>query len=83
LGELSDSGVAAAFAFLLSLGANLVSYGTAQRDMRVRLDAVAVADRGGAFGNHWTKVTHVLNVVAGASLLTGGGLLAYFVATAT
>jgi hypothetical protein len=79
---LTATGKAAACVFLVGLGANLISYGTAQRDMRTRLDAVAAADRAGALGNRWTAATHVLNFVAGAALVAGGGLLAYFVATA-
>jgi hypothetical protein len=58
------------------LDANLISYATAQEDMRGRLDAVAKSDRDGAFGNNWTKATTGLNFVAGLTLLAGGAFLA-------
>lgn len=83
LEDFGGYGVGASVLFLTSLGANLISYTTAQIDMRARLDTVAAGDRIGAFGNNWTKATTMFNFIAGATLLLGGGFLAYFVATAT
>ncbi len=52
--------------------------------MRGRLDALeARDDQGARDGNRWTKVTHVLNFAAGATLIVGGFFLARFVAAAT
>ena len=55
LKDFDGYGVGATVLFLASLGANLASYATAQKDMRARLDSVAAGDRQGAFGNEWTK----------------------------
>jgi hypothetical protein len=76
---LGWSGGAAVILFLVSLGINLVSYATAQKDMRLRLDAVADYDREGANGNRWTKATHTCNWIAGITLLGGGVILALFI----
>lgn len=73
-------GIAVAL-FLASLGANLVSYATAQKDMRLRLAAVAESDRKGAEGNRWTKWTHACNWLAGVALLAGGIALAVFISS--
>jgi hypothetical protein len=80
-------GIGAVLLFLVSLGANLVSYATAQKDMSTRL-VYLQADEGeevdgDEWGNRWTKRTTWLNVAAGVTLLLGGVLLAGFVWTAT
>jgi hypothetical protein len=82
LKTISGSGKGAAIAFLVSLGANLVSYATAQVDMRSRLAQVRVGSWKGADMSVWTEATFGLNVLSCIALLAGGGLLAYFVTTA-
>lgn len=62
--------------FLVSLAANLVSFGTSQRDMRTRLDCIRDKQFGDLEGNGWTRVTFGLNVVAGIGFVAGGALLA-------
>jgi hypothetical protein len=76
-------GIAAVSAFLGSLVFNLLSYTTAQLDMRARLDCLRERPYVGIEGNRWTKATKVLNCLAGAAFIAGGALLAAFVASAT
>jgi hypothetical protein len=84
LKQFETPGKRAAALFLGSLLFNLVSYATAQRDMRRRLDAISRRDDDAALkGNRWTKVTHVLNFLAGATLIGAGFFLARSVANAT
>jgi hypothetical protein len=76
--------VASVAAFLASVGFNLVSYGTAQLDMRCRQGALLRTRRyESALRSKWTRVTTVLNLLAGAAFIAGGVLLAFFVAAAT
>jgi hypothetical protein len=68
----------------VSLGFNLVSYGTAQFDMRARLRALRMSSEyRGAEGNPWTVTTTTLNALAGVAFIAGGCFLAAFVGTAT
>jgi hypothetical protein len=69
--------------FLVSLGANVVSYATAQVDMTKRIGGLERDDLSVLRSNRWTWVTRGLNVVAGATLLAGGILLAVFVSSGT
>jgi hypothetical protein len=71
-------------AFLASVGFNLVSYGTAQLDMRCRQGELLRTRRyESALRSRWTWVTTVLNLLAGAAFIVGGVFLALFVAAAT
>jgi len=79
LKELSGWGVAAVVAFLLTLGFNLLSYTTAQLDIRRRLEHVKVGDARGREETSWTTCTFVLNVFAGVALIVAGALLAWSV----
>jgi hypothetical protein len=80
--EESDwTGVVAVSALLLSLGMNLVSYVTAQRDLRERQGYLKARDWKGAEETAWTTRTYRLNVAAGVSLLVGGLFLGIFVTT--
>ncbi len=81
LEEVTASAAAAVVMFLVSLGVNLVSYVTAQLDLRRRMKFVGARDWSGSVKSYWTTCTVILNVLAGASLLGGGCFLAYFVAT--
>jgi hypothetical protein len=81
LEAFGSSGVAAAVGFLVSLLFNLLSYVTAQLDMRDRLRDLRAGRVAGIEGNWWTKATHVLNALAGIAFLVGGALLALFVAS--
>jgi len=87
LKELDLVGVVAVVAFLVSLGANIVSYETARRDMLERLSYLqgnAGSDKGGnEWGNRWTTWTTGLNYAAGLAVLAGGAFLVGFVWTAT
>ena len=79
LKEFNGYGVAALILLLCSLGLNLVSHWTSQRDMTTRLDSLrAHGGTAAVEGNRWTKATHTLNFLAGLALLSGGGLLAAF-----
>jgi hypothetical protein len=80
LDGLAGWGVAAIILFLTSLGLNLISYVTAQRDMKVRLESLAEHGLTDAVeGNIWTTWTTALNLGAGAALVVGGVCLAVFV----
>ena len=83
LGEFGSVGLAAAVAFVVSLVVNLLSYGTAQLDMRKRLDDIQAENDAGVLGNRWTTATTVLNVGAGLAFILGASLLAAFVASAS
>jgi hypothetical protein len=84
LDQFGTPGKRAAAFFLASLLFNLISYATAQRDMSGRLDSLSRRDDEGALeGNRWTKLTHVLNFLAGAALIAAGVYLSKFVAKAT
>ena len=82
LDDLSGCGIAAVTVFLGALAANLLSYVTAQLDMRRRLGGLRDDEQGAELGNAWTVATHVLNAVSGTALVIGGILLATFVASA-
>jgi hypothetical protein len=80
LDGLTGLGTTAVILFLLSLGLNLVSYVTSQRDMTAPLNALR--DEGlteAVEGNCWTVATTLLNVAAGVALVGGGAFLAWFV----
>jgi hypothetical protein len=81
LHKLGGIGTAAVVAFLVCLLVNLISYGTLQRDLTLRLRAVARRNRAGVGSNKWTLWTYVLNAVAGVVLIAGGVLLAVYVGT--
>ncbi len=81
LGDLGDTGVVAVVLFLTSLLFNLVSYSTAQRDMRVRLAGLRAWRTEEIEGTRWTTATYILNWLAGLSFIAGAALLAAFVAT--
>jgi len=81
LEDFPSAGVIAVLLFLLSLASNFVSFATAQRDVRLRIQAVWARDRRAVFGNAWATATLILNTTAGATLIAGGGFLAYFVAS--
>lgn len=83
LHSLSGTGIAAVALFLASLGSNVLSYATAQMDMRTRTEDLRTGRYERIEGNNWTKGTTALNVIAGITLLAGGVLLAAFVATTT
>jgi hypothetical protein len=83
LHRLPASGVAAVVLFLASLALNLVSYGSAQLDMRARINCLREKRTEGVEGNQWTRATTCLNVGAGAVLVAGGVLLAVFIAQST
>jgi hypothetical protein len=84
LHAFSGRAILAVIAFLLSLGLNLVSYGTAQLDMSSRLRTLRTSRRyQDAEQSRWTRVTTGLNIAAGAAFVTGGGFLAAFVNAAT
>ena len=76
-------GTTAVVLFLLSLGVNLLSYVTAQKDMYLRLDLLAAHRDSESGSNRWTKWTSRLNLIAGLTLLAGGGVLTWFVSSAT
>jgi hypothetical protein len=82
---LTGPGVAAVALFLASLTCNVVSYVTAQCDMKGRLDALRQAG-GGAYpkeveGTKWTRWTTGLNGAAGLALVAGGAVLAWFISS--
>lgn len=79
--DFTGAAVVAVLLFLVSLASNLVSFATAQRDLRLRLEAVWKRDRRAVMGNAWTKWTARLNFLAGLTLVLGGGCLAYYVGT--
>ena len=81
VGELGTTGGAAAILFLVCLAANLLSYATAQKDMRARIAGLRDRRDDQIEGTPWTQVTYGFNLLAGASLVAGGALLATFVAT--
>jgi hypothetical protein len=84
LHAFSGRAILAVIAFLLSLGLNLVSYGTTQLDMSSRLRTLRTSRRyEDAERSRWTRVTTGLNIAAGAAFVTGGGFLAAFVNAAT
>jgi hypothetical protein len=66
------------FLFLGSLGLNLLSYQTSQRDMRSRQDGI-IERTNPLQANRWGTATNRLNELAGLALLAGGVLLAVFV----
>lgn len=71
-------------AFLASVGFNLLSYGTAQLDMRCRQGALLRTRRyESALRSRWTRYTTILNLLAGAAFVVGGVFVAVFVAKAT
>ena len=69
--------------FLISLAANLVSFGSSQRDVKTRLDCIRDKKLGGLEGNRWTKTTSWLNILAGIAFIAGGAVLAVFVGWST
>ena len=81
LKTLPHIGVVAAALFLASLLVNLISYVSAQLDMRKRLKRLKVsgATYEGAERSLWTTVTWAMNVAAGASLFAGGIVLVIFI----
>jgi hypothetical protein len=83
LHKFPSEGIAAVAVFLSSLTLNLLSYGTAQFDMRARLRSLGSRTYEGAEGNRWTSATSILNFAAGAAFVAGGLLLALFVSAAT
>jgi hypothetical protein len=83
LGEFGLVGVAAASAFLGSLVFNLISYVTAQFDLRKRLADLRIGHDEGIEGNRWTTATKLLNALAGLAFIAGGALLALFVTSTT
>jgi hypothetical protein len=76
---ITSSGIAAVTLFLLSLGLNLGSFGTAQLDMRARTAELRASNNPPSERNGWTTATTVLNVLAGIGVLVGGVLFAWFV----
>ncbi len=76
-------GVGAVGCFLASLLLNLMSYWTAMGDTYRRLMEARGAPEPDVEWNGLTWVTHALNAVAGVALLTGGAMLAWFVASST
>ncbi len=83
LKAFDGSAIAAACLFLGGLGANLVSYQTAQKDMEARLNSLAAREDGGALESRWTPWTRWFNYAAGVALFLGGVFLAIFIAKAT
>jgi hypothetical protein len=83
LHTLPASGVAAASLFLVSLFCNLTSFGTAQLDMRKRVDCLRRNQTEGIQGNGWTTATKTLNLLAGLGVVAGGILLAIYIAHST
>lgn len=83
LKDFDNVGVAAVSVFVASLSANVLSFFSAQLDMRARLVCVEGRVLDGIDGNRWTRVTTSLNVVAGVTLIVGASLLAWFVASST
>lgn len=85
LKTLPDAGIAAAVLFLTSLLVNVLSYVSAQLDMRLRMKRLKAsgATYDGAERSGWTTVTWLMNVGAGAALLAGGVLLVIFISRAT
>lgn len=81
LESLDGYGTTATTALVIALGANLVSYATAQMDLRRRLKFVKVSDARGREPTFWTTLTFLLNLVAGLGLLAGGLFLAWFVSS--
>lgn len=81
LDAMTASGKWAFVAFLVSLGANVGSYVTAQLDMSARIRGLARDDLRGVESNGWTWTTRILNIGAGAGLVAGGILLAVFVSS--
>lgn len=77
------SGRAAVVLFLSSLVANLISYGTAQFDMKTRIACLRAEKTDGIEGNGWTVATTVLNVLAGACVIAAGVMLAIYVSRTT
>jgi|SRR5436309_10223315 hypothetical protein len=65
--------------FVATLALNLVSYATAQLDMRARLRSLNEKRDHEIEGNGWTKATRTLNIAAGLCFVTGAVLLAVFV----
>jgi hypothetical protein len=83
LHHFATSGLVAVIFFLVSLGLNLASFGTAQADMKTRIAYLRARKTDGIEGNRWTTVTTALNGAAGAGVLTGSVLLAVYIAHAT
>jgi hypothetical protein len=83
LHHFATSGLVAVIFFLVSLGLNLASFGTAQADMKTRIACLRARKTDGIEGNRWTTVTTALNGAAGAGVLTGSVLLAVYIAHAT
>lgn len=79
---LDGTGTAAVAAFVVSLSLNLLSFLTAQLDVRGRLASLRRGEAAGVDGNAWTVVTTILNLGAGAALILGAVLLTLFVADA-
>ncbi|MFN0156353.1 MAG: hypothetical protein ACKVUT_18410 [Gaiella sp.] len=75
------SAVCAIVLFLLSLACNLLSYVTAQLDLRERLDYVRAGKAKGREETGWTHGTWALNTLCGSALFAGGCFLTYYVAS--
>jgi hypothetical protein len=76
---ISSIGIAAIALFLMSLTLNLASYVTTQLDMTTRLGDLREGREDAGVTNGWTLATTFLNIFAGAAVVVGGALLAWFV----
>ena len=77
------SGAVAVSLFLGSLGLNLGSFATVQRDIKCRLGHLTAKRDAEAQDNAWRKLTTVLNIASGTLLLAGGIALAILVSSST
>lgn len=79
IGSFGALGTGAIASFLAALALTMVSHGTAQKDMRLRIEDIEVGNEYRLAANGWTRVTAWMNVVAGLAVLAGCVLLATLV----
>jgi len=79
LKEADRWALAAIVLFLTALAANLLSYATAQADLRERIRLIDDHNERAFKETRWTRGTWILNVIGGVALLCGGIMLALFV----
>jgi hypothetical protein len=79
LKDMPTAGKWAVGLFVVSLTLNLASYATSQWDMKRRIRSLHEKRDDEIEGNVWTTITHILNIAAGLTFISGAVVLAVFV----